>query len=129
MHLRGPWQVVAPGATGDNLRTENLPQEWRQLFGSVAGTATFERAFHCPTNLGPEETVWIVLTNVGGSGRVALNGEPLGEFDTGLTAPPRFDVTRNLLPRNRLRIEIEFAPEQETGPGGLHGLVAIEITS
>lgn len=129
MHLRGPWQVVAPGSSGDNWTTKNLPQEWRGLFGSTAGTAVFERAFHCPTNLDPEETVAIVLTEVGGSGKAYLNGDLLGEFPTGLAQPPQFDVTHKLLRRNHLRVDVEFDPNAHPGPGGLYGLVAIEIAS
>ncbi|MDX1970205.1 MAG: hypothetical protein SFV23_23730 [Planctomycetaceae bacterium] len=129
MHLRGPWQVVAPGSSGDNWTTKNLPQEWRGLFGATAGTATFLRAFHCPTNLDPEETVAIVLTEVGGSGRAYLNEELLGEFPAGLAHPPQFDVTQKLLRRNHLRIEVEFDPDAQPGLGGLYGLVAIEIAS
>ncbi len=131
MHLKGPWEVFAiPGSDQPcEIRTVTMPQSWRTLFGSVAGTARFRRAFHRPTNLDPHETVWIVLTEVGGTGRVWLNDQPCGTFDALSASPPRFEITHHLKPRNHLIVEVTFDPGSTTAEGGLYGAVALEIVS
>jgi hypothetical protein len=131
MHLKGPWDILAiPGSEqSPESRSVTLPQSWRTLFGPAAGTARFRRAFHCPTNLDPHETVWIVLTEVGGAGQVWLNDQPCGTFDAATTSPPRFEITSHLKPRNHLTVEVTFDPGSTTAVGGLYGAVALEIVS
>jgi hypothetical protein len=131
MHLKGPWELlVVPGfQPSPEMRTVTMPQSWQTLFGPVAGTARFRRAFHRPTNLAPHETVWIVLTEVGGMGRVWLNDQPCGTFAPLTASPPRFEITSHLKPRNHLTVEVTFDPGSTTAEGGLYGAVALEIVS
>lgn len=131
MHLKGPWEVLAaPGSEPfPETRTVTMPQSWRMLFGSQTGTVRFRRAFHRPTNLDPHETVWIVLTQVGGTGQLWLNDQPCGTFDPATASPPRFEITPHLKPRNHLTVEVTFDPGSTNADGGLYGAVALEIVS
>ena len=110
-----------------------MPCDWQALFGTAAGCATFSRRFHRPTNLDANEQVVIILTGVGGGGKLSLNGSVLTEF-TSTTEPVEADVTDRLLPFNVLEVSIHFrpatAPEPATGPpnpGGLFAPVVLEI--
>lgn len=105
-----------------------MPCDWQTLFGSLAGSATFSRQFHSPTNLEAHEQIVIVLTEVGGAGRICLNGEVLTEFPDGAESP-EVDVTRQLQPFNVLEVSLQFTPTTETSAtaGGLFGPVMIEI--
>ena len=128
IHLKGPWDVTGPWQDpGAPTWTVSLPQTWQKLFGTVAGTATFARWFHCPTNLVPEDQLAIVLTGVNGNGRVWINDFLLGEF-TARSQSVRLPVTLDQLrQRSRLRIELEWPGGDDAG--GLYDPVAIEIVS
>lgn len=133
IHLRGPWEIIPPTVAVHGLHPEGsrqpLPQDWQALFGDAAGTATFERNFHAPTNLEPHEEVWLLLTEVAGAGQISLNGQVIGEFQAAAGASSRFDITTFLKPNNRLRIDLTFDPASQPGPGGLYGPVALDIES
>lgn len=104
-----------------------MPREWRTLFNDRAGTATFRRKFHRPTNLDPHERVLIVFTEVAGSGRVSINGDHVGEF-TGHGELVEFEITALLRPFNELAVELKFDPHLESNQkGGLFGVTALEI--
>lgn len=146
MTLRGPWeyQWLKPDAptsadSADPPQTSpsqpgkvKMPTDWQSQFGAVAGTVLFNRHFHKPTNLDANESVYIVLTGFGGTGKASVNDEPLGAFTDQDDHESRaeFEVTRLLKPSNQLALEIEYDPSsQDQRVGGLWGPVVLEIRS
>lgn len=127
IRLVGPWDYQWHGPQGPEATSGSvkMPCEWRTLFGDVAGSATFSRRFHRPTNLEAHERVVIVLTGVGGTGRISLNGAVATEFSSGGTEV-EVDVTERLLAFNTLEVQIEFDPSSRQS-GGLYDLVVLEI--
>jgi hypothetical protein len=104
-----------------------MPATWQSLFGDAAGTARFRRRFNRPTNLDPDERVFLVFGGLAGWVRVSLNGAELGSLSAGHD-PAEFDVTPRLAPRNTLDVEVTFDPAAVAGrPGGLWAPVALEI--
>ena len=132
IQLKGPWSATLinrVNSAGTEPQTVTMPQDWATVFGNVAGTARFERRFHCPTNLDANEQVYLVFTQLTGTGNAYLNGEPLGKFAM-VSQQLEFEVTRQLRPFNQLAIEIDFDPNHHIGnPGGIYGVVALEIRS
>lgn len=106
-----------------------MPKDWRAVFGEVSGRARFRRKFHRPTNLEPHESVFVVLTEVRGEGRVRLNDLSIGSFDSkGESA--EFEISSSMKSFNELDVEITFDPtSEEDTSGGLFGVVALEIRS
>jgi hypothetical protein len=92
IRLRGPWDC-------EPLESESL--------GQVRHT----RRFGFPTNLSPQERVWLVIEGAACRGAAALNDKPLGAIAGEATA--EFDVTDQLRPRNVLRIDIDL-PQNES---------------
>jgi hypothetical protein len=126
IRLHGPWEVIGPKDAAP--RTVTMPQDWISLFSTTAGTARFIRWFHSPTNLDPDETVWLSLAGLGGTGTIAVNGIALKEFTTNETSFA-VDVTAVLKLRNRLDIELRHDPVMDVGRGGLYGEIAVMIES
>jgi len=124
IRLHGPWDVIGPGESVP--RSEKMPQDWRTLFGETSGVARYGRWFNCPTNLEPNERVWLSFARIGGAGRISLNGELLQEF-TAEARAVAVDLTAALQPRNRVEIELEFNPATTVEQGGLFGEIAIMI--
>ena len=150
IHLRGPWEcerlvpidrlTVLPSddlrgsdlcdhetvPTSDSCRV-TMPVEWRRLFEGVSGRMRFRRRFGRPTNIGPNERLFVVFDGVGGMGNVWLGQRKLGHIDN-RQSTARFELTGLLEARNELIVELSFDPEQSPDqPGGLWGPVAIEI--
>jgi hypothetical protein len=157
IHLKGPWhyewlggvQPPVPGLPAvpvggtpvtrssgrDPARPRRLPGEhrvhmpttWQSLFGDTAGTARFRRRFHRPTNLDPDERVFLVFDGIGGRAEIRLNGRQFSSIDAA-ACPAGFDVTALLAPRNELTVDVVFDPDKVPGqPGGLWAPVALEI--
>ncbi|MDZ4685708.1 MAG: hypothetical protein SH850_11635 [Planctomycetaceae bacterium] len=124
IRLHGPWDVTGPGESVP--RSEKMPQDWLSLFGVKAGVARYGRWFNCPTNLEPNERVWLSFAGIGGAGRISLNGQLLQEFTTDDHAIA-VDLTAHLQPRNRVEIELAFDPATTVEQGGLFGEIAITI--
>ena len=132
IRLLGPWEFVWEGSAGGEtpLVTEGttaMPCDWRSLFGSVAGTSTFRRRFHCPSNLDPNERVWLICTGVRGLGTVSLNDEQLSEFNSDGESV-ECEVTSHLQPFNvaSIRLSVGVVGEPQS-PGGLFEPVVLEI--
>jgi hypothetical protein len=130
IRLNGPWDYQWHGpqslAAAEPSGCVKMPCNSQLLFGSSAGSATFSRRFHRPTNLEPHEQVIIVLTGAEGDGTVALNGTEVSKFDaTGEQVEA--DVTSHLLALNRLEIRIEFSPSPDEPPSGDLFAVVLEI--
>ena len=118
-----------------------LPADWGLTLGpDFRGRVRYTRRFGLPTNLEPDEKVWLVVEGVDYFGAVALNDTPLGDV-TGYAGPPaEFQVTPLLGERNILTLEIELpayepgaAPPVRSGrehlSGGPIGEVRLEIRS
>lgn len=125
--------------------TIHLPADWGDVLGvDFRGTVEFTRTFHKPTGLSPTSHVWLLVDEVDWHAVVTLNGRLLGELVAsgesaaeGNYCPARFDITADLLPLNRLAIKVTAPrlcegvpidrPGREGQPGGLIGLVRLEI--
>ncbi|WP_437227197.1 hypothetical protein SH661x_000224 [Planctomicrobium sp. SH661] len=129
IRLQGPWQVVPPEANpADEPLDVRIPATWRELFGEVAGTASFQRTFNTPTNLSESDRILIRIP--AGAGEVqccSLNSVALTSVDA---SPDVFDVTEHLSDFNLLEIRIQFDPgTSDADAGGLHQPVVLEIHS
>jgi hypothetical protein len=107
------------------------------LGADFRGRVRYLRSFGCPAGLGPGARVDLVIGQLDAWGSVHLNHVPLGQVAVGNTGA-RFDVTRQLAPRNELCIEVELPSQagaaqrlprlgREDLPGGVLGEVRLEI--
>jgi hypothetical protein len=150
IRLRGPWELqpLARYVGGDDpLREEtrdlppggkvSVPGDWGELLGpDFIGRARYTRRFNRPTNLQPDQRVWLALDGVDPRANVALNGRPIGQAQ-GYQATTRFDITAALQEHNVLAVEVcmpgaSFAdegcrPGRAGLSGGLIGEVRLEI--
>jgi beta-galactosidase/beta-glucuronidase len=139
IRLKGPWEYEwrSSSATADAATAAigfprtgrvKMPASWQDAFGDEAGEVKFRRRFQKPTNLDPHERVSLVFDGIGGTGRVALNGQELGSV-TASDDTQRYDVTLLLQASNELLVELAFEPRQSgSATGGLWGPVVIEIS-
>lgn len=127
IRLRGPWNYEWLGDSTHEPKSGrvSLPKDWRELFGDVAGCVRFQRTFHCPTNLAEASRVDLVFEGIGGEAAINFNGQPLGNSSS--EQERRIAITEMLLPTNDLRVEVAFEPQKTPQPGGLWGLIALEI--
>ncbi len=129
IRLRGPWRYEWLTESDHVPRTGrvSLPRDWREIFGEAGGRVRFQRTFHAPTNLEPNTQVNLVCEGIGGKAKIVLNERDLGQTTEKSELPLRLGIGEFLLPTNDLRIEIHFAPQDSTKPGGLWDTVALEI--
>jgi len=127
-----------------------MPGDWSAPLGAdFAGVVTLQRRFSAPRNLEPTQRVWLTFDEVETLGEVTLNGQRLGSIvastfpaleSSWQRCPARFDVTEHLRFRNHLEVVVHcpvIGPDgfplprrgREQQPGGLVGLVQLEITS
>jgi hypothetical protein len=150
IRLRGPWQMqpmerfaVLPddriSASGEDLPTPTvakMPDDWSSVFGAdFLGRVRYVRTFNKPTGLDSGERVFLVVEPPISVGRVAVNGQILGEVRWG--APPgRFDITTALKDHNAVEVEVSHPAVDGEGKatlettsvsGGLLGEVRLEI--
>ncbi|QDU55989.1 hypothetical protein [Aeoliella mucimassa] len=129
IRLRGPWRYeVLERQAGDPTRSsegkQQLPADWSSTLGDdFRGTVRFVRKFHQPTGLETDQQVWLSIESLVSSARVTLNDQMLPDCEAGNW---RHEVHKLLLPSNELTIEVTH-PHQAAGPGGLDGLVQLEI--
>jgi hypothetical protein len=152
IRLRGPWQVrplartvlVAGGSTEETpgplppAGRSEVPSDWGDALGrDFRGRVRYLRRFGCPTGLGEQDRVELVVERVDAFGAVWLNSQSLGPIPAGGRAV-RFDITARLQPRNELVLQVELPaliagspplarPGREGLPGGLIGEVRLEI--
>jgi hypothetical protein len=130
--LKGPWTVCfrglgAPSDEVPTMETVHLPADWRTLFGTVSGTAVFERRFNRPSGLSDSHRVRIVLNDVAGLRAVRLNEGPL-TLENRTDSMVAVEITGRMQPHNRLEIELQFDPQDQTEcRGGLWQPVILEI--
>jgi hypothetical protein len=131
IRLRGPWKLMPlfnmrdsqmlPGGkplgfVGETI-TQQLPAAWDAVLPSFRGTVRYMRRFGQPTNLAPNERVWLAVDKVAGSAAITVNGEKVSDAF--------FDVTDLLHERNLL--EIDVTQTDPALPAGLVGDVRLEI--
>jgi hypothetical protein len=144
----GRWQAADQNLPSPGTIT--LPADWGSVLGSdYQGTVRFSRRFNRPTGLGTASQVWLVIEDIDWQASIALNGRRLGDVACSFTnelingqslrcCPARFDITTELLPQNVLAITVTSPalnegiyprprPGREGQPGGLIGLVRLEI--
>jgi hypothetical protein len=122
-------------------REVSTPGDWGPTLGDdFRGRVEYVRRFGLPTNLSPDERVFLVVERVDGQAEISLNGQPLGQL-TYADGAGRYEITPLLKPRNELSLQIGLAPTPPWGPepatrddrhgqpGGLLGEVRLEITS
>lgn len=141
IRLRGPWefQPLARAEFHDHGRmtwhtdqlpaagSAHFPTPWQSLFGEFRGRVRFRRRFHRPTNLDPDERVWLAFAAVGGTGEVTVNGFVLGTLETS-RVPQLFEVTTLLKGDDELLVDLEFVgPPATTTLGGLFAPVQLEM--
>lgn len=68
------------------------------------GATAWTRPFHRPTNLGPSERVWLLLSGLPLDGTVELNGQKVGHAIAAVEN--RFEITAILADRNELVISL-----------------------
>ncbi len=126
IRLRGPWQIVRLDGLDLGVPVETaVPGDWSDALGAnFRGRACYSRRFGLPTNLSPQERVFLVVERVLGQATIELNDQSLGAHTTA-EGPLKYEVTPLLQLRNSLRIVIEVAADQD-GPGEL-GEVRLEI--
>lgn len=125
--LKGPWQITHPHGNVPPV-SHKLPATWQELFGDCSGSAQFLRHFHKPTNLDASEIVYLTLTGCRGEGEVFLNEHLVGHIWS-CDVQWSVDITRNLLSRNELRIKLHHDPVAMPQPGGLYGVVELQIVN
>jgi hypothetical protein len=153
IRLHGPWQATKGSGRNSEFGTESdgacepirvkVPLDFSQwLPADFRGNVSLERAFGLPTNLDDQQSVYLTVEDDSlAINSVALNGHDLQanasdlQMDCTLDrkAEPsqnigrfrthRFEVTRCLSARNRLRIELDF----NATPQGRLVSAAVEI--
>lgn len=112
IRLAGPWECeVLRTDSGSPTSTTSQriqpPLNCGALFGSdFRGQVRFRRRFNRPTNLDPQEAVWLVIENGEAHGRVGLNELSIGELRSD-ASQAEFDITPSLQTHNDLTIDIE----------------------
>jgi len=101
------------------------------------GRVRYSRSFNCPTNLDPNERVWLVCEGVDGTADFTLNGTPIFAL-AGAERSGSCDITSQLRPQNQLTVDVTLLPagHAEHKPraagraglgGGITGEVRLEI--
>lgn len=141
IRLHGPWKAnVVEGSdhTGQkpNAKTVlKIPCDWGQWLGQTFfGRVLLVRTFGKPTELFPDQPVWLNVLAVDSHAEIRLNQMVLGRIMG--DRPFRCRIDHLLNAGNRLEIEIvkeslvvenAMVPSQPGSPGGLIGSVFLEI--
>jgi len=137
IRLHGPWQATVlecyqSTAVESNATKLAFPCHWDDWLGAeFRGRVQLVRKFNLPTNLEPDQAVWLIVDSVQQNGSFKLNGHTIGSWNSG-DPPFRSNVRHRLLPANELVViaELPLAPDSETtGTGGFIGSVRLEIES
>ncbi len=126
IRLRGPWllepDACTETATGSETeartetgaRTVRLPASRDELVDAGARRVRLSRRFHCPTNLGPDDRVSVVVHDLPDGADVCLNGARLGRQASDIAADSVF-ATSPLEPTNLLSVEFDAGAIPTTG--------------
>jgi hypothetical protein len=117
IRLRGPWQASAVSQPPATVR---MPCRMDEVWPEFRGLVRLVRSFGLPQQLDDYERIWLTFAGITGHAAIALNGEPIGQFEV---APVEVEITGRLRERNSLEVSLNC-----DGPGcGLWGEVALEI--
>lgn len=115
-----------------------VPGDWTELLGAdFFGSVRYTRPFNSPTNLDPDERVWLVCEGVDGAAEFSLNGTSIFTLSAA-DHPAECNVTTLLRPHNLLAVEISLLPPGHARHlpralgragrgGGITGEVRLEI--
>jgi hypothetical protein len=152
IRLRAPWQLqtlvrYVPLASGEfqedsvdlpSTAKADVPGDWTELLGAdFLGRVRYTRSFNCPTNLDPNERVWLVCDGVDGAADFSLNGTSIFTV-AGPNQAGSCNVTTHLRPHNLLSVEVSLLPPSHAQHvpratsragrgGGITGEVRLEI--
>lgn len=126
IRLRGPWEVSVLDAPRlvSHLHPVKMPCPctWREGgWSDFLGRALHIRRFGWPRQLDADERVWLVIEPSKASLALELNGSHLASALPGIAIET--EVTKRLLQRNELRIEVSG----KNADCGLTGEVRLEI--
>jgi len=142
IRLHGPWIAkvlfVDPCSDPQNLPDLDqdhrckIPSDWSDWLGpSFRGRVAYRRSFNRPTQLDPDQKVWLVVEEVDFRAEIFLNDQRLGQTTLG-EDPFRAEIHNQLAVANLIRIEIEkpnraSCDSRAELAGGLIGSVRLEI--
>ncbi len=125
IRLRGPWQWEplerrGPGPLPGPLRVTMPCRLAEGGLAQFAGRVRLVRKFGYPGRIDSDEQVWLTFDGINGAASILLNGQLLGEKQSGVCA---FEVTSRLRPHNHLEVVLEADDDR----AGLWGEVALEV--
>lgn len=137
IRLHGPWaaKVLDSQDRCDAAAVEirhSVPSDWKDWLGvSFRGRVEYRRRFGLPTQLEPDQDVWLVFEAVDFEASFALNEIELGTMRLGAD-PFRVEISSQLQQSNHLKVVIDLPLEVDRGErnsvaGGLIGSVRLEI--
>ncbi len=109
-----------------------IPSDWGNWLGAAfRGRVEYRRRFGLPTQLEPDQEVWLVLEAIDFEASCSLNEIELGTMRLG-DDPFRVEIGKQLQLSNHLKIVIDLPWEVDRGErnsmaGGLIGSVRLEI--
>ncbi len=125
--------ILRTVATLLRLKTRHsVPSDWKDWLGvSFRGRVEYRRRFGLPTQLEPDQDVWLVFEAVDFEASFALNEIELGTMRLGAD-PFRVEISSQLQQSNHLKVVIDLPLEVDRGErnsvaGGLIGSVRLEI--
>jgi hypothetical protein len=130
IRLRGPWKFTPLSRTVGDLPLPavgkvTMPCDWGDSLGrDFRGRVCYVRRFGRPEFMPAYEQLWLVFNGIRSAATVSLNGERLGEVRG--DDPGNFELTGKLAARNVLEVIVE-QPAEATEPGGITGIVQLEI--
>lgn len=129
IRLRGPWNLVVHDQEAQSEQRVSVPDSWQNLLGTTRGVICLSRRFNCPTRLGDDDQVCLVLSPIPfETVRLLLNEQEI-VLKSALSEAIRFDVTQLLQPNNRFVMELTIPEDRLQSDYGDFEGVTIEIQS
>jgi hypothetical protein len=105
IRLRGPWELAPLDGSASSVRAE-VPGDLGSLLGDgFIGPARLLRRFNTPTNLDPNERVYLIFADLDPAATLTLNGAPLPR-PLQQTSLERHDITAALKTHNVVEIQL-----------------------
>ena len=129
IRLRGPWSLSIHDQETNSEQRVNVPDSWQNLLGTTRGVICLSRRFNCPTRLGDDDQIYLVLPAIPfDKARLQLNEQEIA-LKTASTEETRLDITRLLETNNRFVMELTIPPDGVSANSGDFDGVTIEIQS
>ena len=128
---------MEPQGQGEDYPSEcrlHSPSDWGDWLGhSFRGRVEYRRRFGLPTQLDPDQAVWLVFEAVDFEASISLNEKELGTMQLG-DDPFRVEIGNRMQKSNHLKVVIDLPAEADRGErnsmaGGLIGSVRLEIAT